>query len=88
MNIIPVNSLPSVSSIEDTDTLVLVRDNGDNTQSAKKIVANQFQGKDAYLVAREQGYTGTREEYTAQCSYVATFGMDYEPTSGEILFTN
>lgn len=88
MNIIPVNTLPSVSSIEDTDTLVLVRDNGDNTQSAKKIIANQFQGKDAYLVAREQGYTGTREEYNTQCSYVATFGMDYDPSDCSIIFTN
>ena len=84
---IKVTELDKIDQMQSGDCLLLVRTADDGTQQAYRIAGSDFHGQDAYDVAVAAGYTGTREEWEAQCSRVADFSIDYDPDNGSIVIT-
>lgn len=60
---INVVELDDVTSIEDDDTLLLIRKKTDGTREAKRIDAGTFKGEDAYAVAVGLGFSGSYKEW-------------------------
>ena len=64
-DIVEVTGLPKIEALTDEDTLLLIRQEGD-IQKCYQIKGKQFSGKSAYEVAKEQGFSGTYEEWQAE----------------------
>lgn len=77
-DIVKVTELPKVEALTDEDTLLLIRQK-DEEQECYQIKGNQFKGQDgtngksAYEVAVEQGFTGTYEEWSEQIKTITEF---------------
>lgn len=85
MNIADVTTLPKATSVKDTDSLLLVRYNEDGSQTLFRVEGRDFIGRDAYEVAKEQGYTGTREEWEAQIAKISGADISLDATTGELV---
>lgn len=85
MNIADVTTLPKATSVKDTDSLLLVRYNEDGSQTLFRVEGRDFIGRDAYEVAKEQGYTGTREEWEAQIARISGADISLDATTGELV---
>lgn len=59
---INVTELSAVDKLNDTDTLLLIRKEGES-QKCYRIAGSDFRGKSAYEVARDAGYEGTFVEW-------------------------
>lgn len=74
-DIVKVTELPKVEALTDEDTMLLIRQNGEQ-QECYQINGKQFKGQDgadgksAFEVAQEQGFTGTYEEWAEQLKTV------------------
>lgn len=86
-NTVIVTSLEKIAEMQSGDTLLLIRTADDGTQKCYRINGSDFHGKDAYTVAVENGYTGTEEEFEAQCLKVADFSVTFNPEEGTIEIT-
>ena len=86
-NTVIVTSLEKIEEMQSGDTLLLIRTADDGTQKCYRIEGSDFHGKDAYTIAVENGYTGTEEEFEAQCRKVADFGVEFNPDEGTIVIT-
>lgn len=92
---INVVELDDVTSIEDDDTLLLIRKKTDGTREAKRIDAGTFKGEDAYAVAVEKGYTGTYADWqllveeiveaSDTLANIAEVNVDFDADAGEII---
>lgn len=82
---INVTELEKATSVQEGDTLLLVRTADDGSQTAYRVDGSNFRGEDAYTVAVAAGYAGTYEEWTAQCEKVAAFDVSYDADSGSIV---
>lgn len=77
-DIVKVTELPKVEALTDEDTLLLIRQK-EEEQECYQIKGNQFKGQDgangksAYEVAIEQGFTGTYWEWTEQIKAITEF---------------
>lgn len=80
-DILNVTELSKVDALKDGDTLLLIRDNG-SSKECFRILGSDFHGKAAYEVAQELGFTGSYEEWQAQVSKVANFGVEFNPATG------
>lgn len=85
MNIADVTTLPKATSVKDTDSLLLVRYNEDGSQTLFRVEGRDFIGRDAYEVAKEQGYTGTREQWEAQIAKISGADISLDATTGELV---
>nr|DAI84486.1 MAG TPA: hypothetical protein [Caudoviricetes sp.] len=85
MNIADVTTLPKATSVKDTDSLLLVRYNEDGSQTLFRVEGRDFIGRDAYEVAKEQGYAGTREEWEAQIARISGADISLDATTGELV---
>lgn len=85
MNIADVTTLPKATSVKDTDSLLLVRYNEDGSQTLFRVEGRDFIGRDAYEIAKEQGYTGTREEWEAQIAKISGADISLDATTGELV---
>lgn len=85
MNIADVTSLPKATSVKDTDSLLLVRYNEDGSQTLFRVEGRDFIGRDAYEVAKEQGYTGTREQWEAQIAKISGADISLDVATGELV---
>ncbi len=86
-SIINVKDLEKVEELKEDDTMLLIRNTGTEKQTAYRIEGSNFRGEGAYEVAVKAGYTGTREEWEAQCAKVAAFAVTYDAESGSIVIT-
>lgn len=86
-NTINVLNLAEVADLKDGDTLLLIRDDGQGNKTCYRIEGRSFRGKSAYEVARENGYTGTEDDWAAQAMKVANFDIDFDPEDGSIVIT-
>lgn len=85
MNIADVTTLPKATSVKDTDSLLLVRYNEDGSQTLFRVEGRDFIGRDAYEVAKEQGYQGTREQWEAQIAKISGADISLDATTGELV---
>ena len=85
MNIADVTRLPKATSVKDTDSLLLVRYNEDGSQTLFRVEGRDFIGRDAYEVAKEQGYTGTREQWEAQIAKISGADISLDVATGELV---
>lgn len=85
MNIADVTTLPKATSVKDTDSLLLVRYNDDGSQTLFRVEGRDFIGRDAYEVAKEQGYPGTREEWEAQIARISGVDISLDAATGELV---
>lgn len=69
---INVTGLTEVTDVQTEDTLLLIRKADDGTREAKRILATNFKGEDAYAVAVEKGYTGTYADWQLLVGEIAT----------------
>lgn len=86
-----VTTLEQVDRIKDGDTLLVVRQNEDGTQSCYRTDGMQFKGddgEDAYSVAKKQGFTGSYSEWVAQVAKASSVGISYDGATGEIVINN
>lgn len=92
---INVTGLTEVTDVQTDDTLLLIRKLTDGTREAKRIVASNFHGEDAYAVAVEKGYTGTYADWQLLVGEIATaadtlaniseVNVDFDADSGEVV---
>lgn len=82
-----VMSLDKAVTIEKGDTLLIVRQNDDGTQTCLRTEGADFNGKSAYDVAREEGYTGTYDEWAEQIRKMSNTDVGFDAQSGEIVIT-
>lgn len=92
---INVTGLTEVTDVQTDDTLLLIRKLTDGTREAKRIVASNFRGEDAYAVAVEKGYTGTYADWQLLVGEIATaadtlaniseVNVDFDADSGEVV---
>lgn len=85
MNIADVTTLPKATSVKDTDSLLLVRYNEDGSQTLFRVEGRDFIGRDAYEVAKEQGYQGTREQWEAQIARISGADITLDAATGELV---
>lgn len=85
MNIADITTLPKAASVKDTDSLLLVRYNEDGSQTLFRVEGRDFIGRDAYEVAKEQGYQGTREEWEAQIARISGADISLDAATGELV---
>lgn len=85
MNIADVTTLPKATSVKDTDSLLLVRYNEDGSQTLFRVEGRDFIGRDAYEVAKEQGYQGTREQWEAQIARISGADISLDAATGELV---
>lgn len=78
---INVNDLTAVDKLQDSDTLLLIRGEG-AAKKCYRIAGSDFQGKSAFEVAKEAGYTGTEEDFKAQIKSVSDFNVSFDPATG------
>ena len=87
---IDVTSLDVVpDGVQNDDVLLIVRSNSDGTKTCYRVPGSKFKGDDgrsAYDVAKEQGYTGTLADWEAQVAKVSRFNVSYDADTGEIVF--
>lgn len=86
-NVIEVTSLEKIGAMQDGDRLLLIRTNADASQTCYQILGSDFHGKDAYTIAQEAGYTGTREDFEAQCTKVADFAVSFNASTNSLEIT-
>lgn len=92
---INVTGLTEVTDVQTDDTLLLIRKLTDGTREAKRIVASNFRGEDAYAVAVEKGYTGTYADWQSLVGEIATaadtlaniseVNVDFDADAGEVV---
>lgn len=70
-----VTELPKAEALTNDDTLLLIRQT-DEGQECYQIKGKQFNGKSAYEVAVEQGFTGTYEQWQAKVQAISEFEAD------------
>ena len=80
-NVINVTELSAVDKLQDSDTLLLIRGEGD-ARKCYRIAGSDFRGKSAYEVAKEAGYEGTYDEWAAQIKSVSGFDVSFDPATG------
>lgn len=85
VSILNVNELPKADRVEENDTLLVVRQNSDGTQSCYRVDGAQFSGEDAYTVAVRQGFTGSYAEWAAQVGRVSSTTISFDAATGEII---
>lgn len=68
--IVDVTKLQKAEGVKDGDTLLLIRQQGDGTSICMRTDGAQFKGTDAYDVAKANGFSGTREEWTQEVARV------------------
>lgn len=78
---INVTELSAVDKLNDTDTLLLIRKEGES-QKCYRIAGSDFRGKSAYEVARDAGYEGTFGEWQEQVKAISNFSVSFDPKSG------
>lgn len=79
--------MEKAEDVRSGDTLLLVRQNEDGTQTCLRVEGRDFKGEDAYAVAKAAGYGGTYEEWTQHVRDVANTGVDVDAETGEIVIT-
>ena len=82
---IDVTALEKADAVRSGDTLLLVRQNDDGTQTALRVDGQDFRGEDAYAVAKAAGYTGSYEEWTQHVRDVAETDVSVDAATGEIV---
>ena len=85
---IDVSALAEATGVEQTDTLLLIRQANGGTRDRKRIAASRFRGEDAYKVALKQGFTGSYDDWVAHVDAVRTAGIDFDAATGEIVISN
>lgn len=78
---INVTELSAVDKLNDTDTLLFIRKEGES-QKCYRIAGSDFRGKSAYEVARDAGYEGTFVEWQEQVKTISKFTVSFDPKSG------
>lgn len=68
--IVDVTKLQKAEGVKDGDTLLLIRQQGDGTSKCMRTDGAQFKGTDAYDVAKANGFSGTREEWTQEVARI------------------
>ncbi|WP_302494162.1 collagen-like protein [uncultured Prevotella sp.] len=68
--IVDVTKLQKAEGVKDGDTLLLIRQQGDGTSICMRTDGAQFKGTDAYDVAKANGFSGTREEWTQEVARI------------------
>lgn len=68
--VIDVTKLDKAEGVKDGDTLLLIRQQGDGTSKCMRTDGAQFKGTDAYDVAKANGFSGTREEWTQEVARI------------------
>lgn len=68
--IVDVTQLQKAEGVKDGDTLLLIRQQGDGTSICMRTDGAQFKGTDAYDVAKANGFSGTREEWTQEVARI------------------
>lgn len=86
-NIVDVTELAQTLEIQESDTLLLIREDAAGTKKCYRIKGKQFRGKSAYEVAQEAGYKGTEADWQEQTTKVANFDVDFDPETGSIVIT-
>lgn len=68
--VIDVTKLDKAEGVKDGDTLLLIRQQGDGASKCMRTDGAQFKGTDAYDVAKANGFSGTREEWTQEVARI------------------
>ena len=68
--VIDATKLDKAEGVKDGDTLLLIRQQGDGTSKCMRTDGAQFKGTDAYDVAKANGFSGTREEWTQEVARI------------------
>lgn len=79
---IDVTALEEAARIEDGDTLLLIRQNEDGTQTCMKFKGKEFKGEDAYEVAVKNDYKGNYEDWENHVTQVAKLDVGFDVNSG------
>lgn len=85
---IDVSALAEATGVEQTDTLLLIRQTAEGTRDCKRIAASRFKGEDAYKVAQKLGFAGSYDDWVAHVDAVRKAGIDFDAATGEIVISN
>lgn len=87
IDMVNVTDLQEAGGLQDRDTLLLIRDTGTGKQCYRIAGAN-FNGKTAYEVAQEMGYTGSYSDWQEQISKASSLNVDFDPEDGCLVIDN
>lgn len=97
---VDVTSLSEAGSVQAGDVLLLIRKGADGNMTCYKVLGTNFKGeagatgakgadgKSAYDVAVEQGYTGTAAEWEAHIKLISGDIVTYDADTGEIVINS
>ena len=94
---VDVTSLSEAGSVQADDVLLLIRKGADGNMTCYKVLGTNFKGeagadgtdgKSAYDVAVEQGYTGTEAEWQAHIKLISGDIVTWDADAGEIVINS
>ena len=91
---VDVTSLSEAGNVQADDVLLLIRKGADGNMTCYKVLGTNFKGeagadgKSAYDVAVEQGYTGTEAEWQAHIKLISGDIVTWDADAGEIVINS